>query len=111
MSLPTTLSKLTRLALLSVFCTGLFVSMGDVRVGSEGVEIGGVGVESVMAACDTKDGPCPPPEKIQTSIDKTVESLVSLLNIGVGLLTFLITPLIMLAGWLLSPDWTFGEVF
>lgn len=41
----------------------------------------------------------------------TINSIISFLNLGIGVLTFLITPLIMLAGWLLSPDWTFGEIF
>lgn len=58
-----------------------------------------------MAAEDAKK------DTKKTPIDTTVESLVSLMNVGIGTLTFLITPLIMLAGWLLSPDWTFGEVF
>jgi len=43
--------------------------------------------------------------------DDAVATLVSIANLAIGVLTFLITPLIMLAGWLLSPDWTFGDIF
>ena len=96
------LSKLSRLALLSVFCAGLFITSGEVSVSnSEGLQISG-GVQSVVAA-ET-------PTK-QTPEDTTINSIISILNLGIGVLTFLITPLIMLAGWLLSPDWTFGEIF
>ncbi len=72
------------------------------------VQIGNGGVYSAMAAdCGGKDQkPCP-----TDPINATVDSLVTLMNIGIGALTFLITPLIMLAGWLLSPDWTFGDIF
>jgi hypothetical protein len=44
-------------------------------------------------------------------MDATLNSIITALNLVIELLTFLITPLIMLAGWLLSPDWTFGEIF
>ena len=105
MSLSTTLSKLSRITLLSIFCTGLFVSMGDVRVGSEGVVIGGVGVESVMAAGG------PETEGKKDIVSSVVNGLADLSNIVIKLLSIFLTPLIMLSGWLLSPDWTFGDIF
>lgn len=43
--------------------------------------------------------------------DVALSWLVDFLNLWIGVLTFLITPLIMLAGWLLSPDWTFWDIF
>lgn len=42
---------------------------------------------------------------------KSMASTSDVLNFFIEVLTFLMTPLIMLAWWLLSPDWTFGEVF
>ena len=51
------------------------------------------------------------PTDTKDVMDATINSLITSLNVGIGILTFLVTPLIMLAGWLLSPDWTFGEIF
>ncbi|OIP55067.1 hypothetical protein AUK10_00115 [Candidatus Gracilibacteria bacterium CG2_30_37_12] len=105
MSLSTILSKLSRLGLLSVFCMGLFLSSGELSMSPAGnVQIGSGGVQSAMAADDattTKKG----------VEDPAINTIISVLNLGIGVLTFLVTPLIMLAGWLLSPDWTFGEIF
>ncbi len=36
---------------------------------------------------------------------------VKTLNAALNLLYALLTPLLMLAGWLLTPDWAFGEIF
>lgn len=112
MSLSTTLSKLSRLTLLSLFCAGLFVSVGDLRVGSSGVEIGG-GVDVVMAETPVAPatGVAPPTTQTKDPVNETINSLIIGLNLIIEVITFLITPLIMLAGWLLSPDWTFGEIF
>jgi hypothetical protein len=74
---------------------------GEINIDNSGtIQIGNGGVHSVMAADETKP-----------VVDETINSIISVLNLGIGVLTFLITPLIMLAGWLLSPDWTFGEIF
>lgn len=70
---------------------------GELQIGNGGVYSAG----AETPAAPTKKDP----------IDDTVNSIISILNLGIGILTFLITPLIMLAGWLLSPDWTFGEIF
>lgn len=42
---------------------------------------------------------------------KMLNSLVAGLNIILDLLTILVSPAIMLAGWLMSPDWTSGDLF
>lgn len=47
-----------------------------------------------------------PQKDLTTTTNEMLTSLVSFGNILIGILTFLLTPLIMLAGWLLSPDWT-----
>lgn len=99
MTHSTLISRLSRLGLLSVLYTGLFLTSGELSMSTEGsVQIGNIGVQNVMAAENN-------------TTDTTINSIISFLNLGIGVLTFLITPLIMLAGWLLSPDWTFGEIF
>ena len=37
--------------------------------------------------------------------------LVAAINIFLDILTFIVSPAIMLAGWLMSPDWTSGDLF
>ena len=37
--------------------------------------------------------------------------MVDILNLLLSVLSFVMTPLIMLAGWLMSPDWTMGDIF
>lgn len=72
------------------------------------IQIGSGGIYSAMAAIEATT-PAAPVKK--DTVDTTVDALVTFMNLGIGALTFLITPLIMLAGWLLSPDWTFGDIF
>jgi hypothetical protein len=77
------------------------LTSGEINIDNSGtIQIGNGGVYSAMAADETKP-----------VVDETINSIISVLNLGIGVLTFLVTPLIMLAGWLLSPDWTFGEIF
>lgn len=52
-----------------------------------------------------------PADTKKAQLDETISSVISILNLVIEALTFAVTPLIMLAGWLLSPDWTFGEIF
>ena len=40
-----------------------------------------------------------------------VAAIVQILNLVFLLITFLMTPAIIMAGWLLSPDWTMGDFF
>lgn len=40
-----------------------------------------------------------------------IRAIVQILNLIFTLITFLLTPAIILAGWLLSPDWTMGDFF
>ncbi len=40
-----------------------------------------------------------------------IRAIVQVLNLVFTLITFLLTPAIILAGWLLSPDWTMGDFF
>ncbi|WP_336206842.1 hypothetical protein, partial [Leuconostoc suionicum] len=38
-----------------------------------------------------------------------VSAIIQILNIIFALVTLLLTPAIILSGWLLSPDWTMGD--
>ncbi len=52
-----------------------------------------------------------PPAAKPPQESQWIKDAVDALNAILGLMTFLITPLIALAGWLLSPDWTRGDLF
>jgi len=38
-------------------------------------------------------------------------SLIDSLNIILGILSVIVSPIILFAGWLMSPDWTSGDLF
>lgn len=42
---------------------------------------------------------------------KNYNKLIDSLNIGLGVLNVMVSPIILFAGWLLSPDWTSGDLF
>lgn len=44
-------------------------------------------------------------------MQKMLNSLVGGLNIILDILTIIVSPAIMLASWLMSPDWTSGDLF
>ncbi len=44
-------------------------------------------------------------------IQKMLNTLVAAVNVALGIITIIVTPAIMLAGWLMSPDWTAGDLF
>ncbi len=44
-------------------------------------------------------------------IDGEGVGAVKTINAAINLMYALLTPLLMLAGWLLTPDWAFGEIF
>ncbi len=108
MSQSQILSKISRLGLLSVFCAGLFLTSGELTVKpNDGVHFASGGVYSAMAAgveAASKD-------KTKEVVSDTTNAMVDIANFAIKLLSIFLTPLIMLAGWLLSPDWTFGDIF
>ncbi len=59
-----------------------------------------------LEALAAKNAPAAPAAK--TDIWETI---LSLLNGLTNVFFSLLTPLLMLAGWLLTPDWVFGEIF
>ncbi len=62
--------------------------------------------EDRLEALAAKNAPAAPAAK--TDIWETI---LSLLNGLTNVFFSLLTPLLMLAGWLLTPDWVFGEIF
>ena len=44
-------------------------------------------------------------------IQKMLNTLVAAINIILNILTIMVSPAIMLASWLMSPDWTSGDLF
>jgi hypothetical protein len=104
--------QLTSLILISLVAFTLDISIGD--EGVKGVEISMVS-ESYAAGwatpCTGTNTPawCTPVSGTEESV--WLKNAVDALNAILGFMTFLITPLIALAGWLLSPDWTRGDLF
>lgn len=106
------LSRLLRFWLLAFFIVGLFVSVGELSVNrGEEISLSQGGIYTVVAAENEAVTPGANDTKTTEPESKTLEAFIDIANLFIGVLTFLITPLIMLAGWLLSPDWTFGEIF
>lgn len=107
-------SKSLRLVLLSVFCAGLFVSVGEVNIGSKGgVSLGNGGINAVWAADPPAGGATTGDTTKSDSKETTndvMKGLTDFANVIIKLLSIFLAPLIMLAGWLLSPDWTFGDI-
>ncbi|EKD29290.1 MAG: hypothetical protein ACD_78C00454G0004 [uncultured bacterium (gcode 4)] len=107
------LSRLLRFWLLGVFIVGLFVSIGEVSINQGGALSLSQGGWNVAVAVTPADGVATPGanDKKAEPINAAMDGLIDVYNMGIELLSIIITPLIMLAGWLLSPDWTFGEIF
>lgn len=40
-----------------------------------------------------------------------LEGIISIMNLVFGMITALLTPAVILAGWLMTPDWTMGDFF
>jgi hypothetical protein len=40
-----------------------------------------------------------------------IEAIIQLMNIVFAMISALLTPAVILAGWLLTPDWTMGDFF
>lgn len=46
-----------------------------------------------------------------TTTQDTFDGVIKFFNSALGILTILVSPLIMFAGWLMSPDWVTGDFF
>jgi hypothetical protein len=58
---------------------------------------------------NTKDKPCDPPASSDAT--KMYNNLINGINILLGVITVIVSPAIMFASWLMSPDWTSGDLF
>lgn len=56
------------------------------------------------------DGICPAAVD-NADMQKMLQGLVNGLNIILDILTIIVTPAMVLASWLMSPDWTSGDIF
>lgn len=45
------------------------------------------------------------------NVSKALDGFVGIFNLLLGVITVLVTPFVMFAGWLLSPDWVSGRIF
>jgi hypothetical protein len=97
----TTYSWIFLIGLMGFF--GNFASLGDIA--SSGL------VTTTYAACvPTNTTTCPAVPQDDTT-QKMLQSIVSGLNIILDGLTIIVAPAIILASWLMSPDWTSGDLF
>lgn len=67
-------------------------------------------INTYAAQCGDKDFVWPCQEQ-DANMQKMLQSLVGGLNIILDLFTIIVTPAIILASWLMSPDWTSGDLF
>ena len=51
------------------------------------------------------------PAQSDNDVKKMMNTLVAGLNIALSVVTIIVSPAVMLAGWLMSPDWTSGDLF
>lgn len=107
--------------MLAIMLSGFFVNGStpskDVGQNSSKISYGYNLVNHTYAAGEAKAGATNNDEWKQatwsetTKNSETLGTFVDVLNIILSVMSFVMTPIIMLAGWLLSPDWTFGDVF
>lgn len=114
------------LLLALVFVGGFFVSMKpeqetknthiafQMQLGMQQVHADPVGSTNpaIAATTDSKtDGNKGDSNKTTDSINKGLNTFAGFFNVILGVITVLVTPFIMFAGWLLSPDWVSGRIF
>ncbi len=56
-------------------------------------------------------GPPSPGPQQSKEVREMYNTIVAGLNIALSIVTIIVSPAIMLAGWLMSPDWTSGDLF
>jgi hypothetical protein len=95
--------------ILVLVAVGAFASM-HISVGESAQ---GIVVAEVQIGEEAWADSTPPAASPVTQADKddVWKSFLSLLNGITNIFFALLTPLLMLAGWLLTPDWVFGEIF
>ena len=77
-----------------------------------GTNIVGWGVLTTYAADPCTWPSCPTTPKTDgKEVTEMMNKLITGWNIVLGLLTAIVSPAILFAGWLMSPDWTSGDLF
>jgi hypothetical protein len=77
-----------------------------------GTSIVGWGVLTTYAADPCTWPSCPTAPKTDgKEVTEMMNKLITGWNIVLGLLTAIVSPAILFAGWLMSPDWTSGDLF
>ncbi|MBC7498553.1 hypothetical protein H7170_02815 [Candidatus Gracilibacteria bacterium] len=109
--------RLLTYSLLSLVALGGFFGNVHIENKKSGVEIASISYERngvyaalcAAGAASTASAPC----ESTASADqlKMWNSLIDGLNIILGIITAIVSPAIMFAGWLMSPDWTSGDLF
>lgn len=89
----------TTLLFLAIFLAGMFLSVGI------SPETGMVEISSVTETFANNN------EVKTTTTQDTFDGVIKFFNSALGILTILVSPLIMFAGWLMSPDWVTGDFF
>ncbi len=76
--------------------------------------VSSISINQTYAAddCNWPNPPVPCLDAWQNAeIQKMLNTLVAAVNVMLGIVTIIVTPAIMLASWLMSPDWTAGDLF
>ena len=103
---------LTSILLTLVWVGGFFVHIetntNSTSVGNQELQISlSTPVVSAWSGADSTNTK----ETDEDSIRKLFNSMVALVNLIIDLLTMIVTPAIIFASWLISPDWTSGDLF
>ncbi len=104
--------RLIRLVLLFALAAGIWGGVEvSVSVPVDGGVVAQMGVGSVVWAAGAADSD-PASQALRSApASDTSTTGLSVINGSLNLMFAIITPFMMLAGWLLTPDWVFGEIF
>lgn len=111
--MPIFKKALLTLTLMLTFLGGMFVSfVPHPEKGQMQMSITSASAQESTPKADTAktDASAAQNDEIKT-IKEAYEKLVELINIVLGVVTILVSPIVLLAGWLMSPDWTSGDLF
>lgn len=107
--------------ILTLVAFGGFFGMKPVLSVQNSQSIISISNQNEVFAADDCSGPNPPvpcleanPNTTNTDDEATrklFNAIATTVNLLIDLLTILVTPAVMLASWLISPDWTSGDLF
>ena len=103
------LKKILTYSILTLTAVGGFFGHIDANINPTELANISIGIDSTYAAAGTAET-----TTSQSTSQKTVEmynNLINTINIIFAVLSALITPIILFVWWLMSPDWTSGDIF